>query len=196
MGECCCGCGTTTTTLTTYCTTSSGCTVNGVPVLCPTVQATVTADDADLPVSWCGITWLKSTTAITDPDTERHSGESAAICPIFYRLETTDTNIRREHWKVGTGGPGENYLKMTRYWCGNCTPLGGTIRKKNIIMLFGSNAFRSQWSYNSKSIYSNLGIGLSAVALPESTDYRITDAFFSSITSGGVTYTWARGPNW
>jgi hypothetical protein len=52
------------------------------PGMDPEMFITVTGDDADLPVTWCGKTWVKSTE--TPGANEFHSGEQAIVCPTFY----------------------------------------------------------------------------------------------------------------
>ena len=41
---------------------------------------TITAPDSDLPITWCGITWVTSGTSPLGPN-QRYSGESASVCP-------------------------------------------------------------------------------------------------------------------
>jgi hypothetical protein len=46
------------------------------------MQLIVTAGDADLPITWCGKTWVASTE--TPGVDEVHSGEPHCVCPTYY----------------------------------------------------------------------------------------------------------------
>ena len=56
---------------------------------------TITADDADLPITWGGVTWEKSSTTIIDADTQAHSGCSMCLCPSIngYSIHTDYTAV-------------------------------------------------------------------------------------------------------
>jgi len=60
----------------------------------PQVVATITAADVDIPVGgvpWLGFTWIKSTQ--TKGANDRHSGESAIVCPDLYFKGTMQTTV-------------------------------------------------------------------------------------------------------
>jgi hypothetical protein len=96
------------------------CCLNGLPV--PSMEITVTANDADLPVTWCGITWEKLTTTLTNAN-QRHSGDSANVCPNGYGLGREKGSITStfsvafkctwafENWTNFQGG---NQLRLMR----------------------------------------------------------------------------------
>jgi hypothetical protein len=179
---CCCGTGTT----------GSSC-LNGYPEM----VISITASDANLPVTWCGITWQKSTyTPLGSSD--RSSGQVATICPTTYfkGVQTTPTVIYSHAWLYGTGAATTG-LRMGRRLATNLFPpnrWGNTLYLRN-----DGKDYRYGFlpPYTSTIIiYSTLNkiLGVS----PATTgNYLLTNDYFGSYTSpSGVQYTWSRGAGW
>jgi hypothetical protein len=97
----------------------------------PSLIASITAPDGDLPITWLGYTWLPSTTPKT-LQTHRYSGEDAEICPGYYLREQTFNDlagdlrilIRKHLWGIGGGitqfgfnsGSLDLYRLVWTYW--------------------------------------------------------------------------------
>lgn len=151
----------------------------------PSMVLTVTADDANLPVTWCGKTWVKSTA--TPGTDEAYSGQPQQVCPTSYNKDTppsgahewihaeagtttTDLTVKRQY--TAAGGLNGVYINPAAYYA-------------HLSGFFGSYYFAvpSTWR-------PSLG------AIPTPSDFYITDAFYTSITISGVTYTWSKGVRW
>lgn len=65
-----------------------------------------------------------------------------------------------------------------------------TVRPVNITYTAWTGAGGGGWS-----TYQQIG-NIMSVPAAETTDYRLTDAYFGSYTTGGVTYSWAKGQGW
>jgi hypothetical protein len=203
------------------------CCLSGNPV--PAIQVTVTADDADLPVTWCGITWEKSTTSITNPETQRKSGQSAKVCPAVYiKNKQFTSNITSffygpfgDRWFAANRWIIANNLSLSRSYeiraprtgdggafTGNLYPYG----IYNRLTVKGS-IDRIAWSgqnppaterpisldgFGASYLIGKLALSLNNVLEPQPTynDYLLTDEYFGSHTTGGVTYTWIKGNGW
>ena len=164
------------------------------------MTCTITSVDANLPKTWCGFTWLKSTTAKTLP-THRYSGESANVCPTGYtkqQLTSGGTRWLATHvWGAGAVGTG---LGMRRdYNITGTPPFSGNAHNVLRVMNLTDSRF---WQYATwwpgwYTFVFTTQIGkISGVARPTYNAYNLTGAFFGSTTSGGVTYAWAQGGGW
>lgn len=189
----------------------------------PEVSIMITSVDANLPITWCGITWLKSTTPITSPATERHSGDPATICPTAYykgtwtSFATTYSLWSAYHiWRNGLGSLELRREAATlkigaRYYrdSGLYFPQPG--RNLNTVSVKGQKDFIGFFGGFTPAVYSRpvpitytqvppyaiLSIGmLTGVTAPEFTNYNITGAWFGNFSSGGVTYSWSAGLGW
>ena len=168
----------------------------------PSVIVTIAAADGNLPVSWCGITWEKSTTTITTPATQRHSGESAEVCPLFtYERFKGTFKVVGQTWYRGlelwVATNNTSWLWMERRWeQKKASPSVTNILNRVSIRKTGPPGWQSFHSVNAKSSYTTLAISLSLEPFATYNDYLLTDGFFGTYTNSGVTYTWARGNGW
>lgn len=183
QGECCCG--------------GNPCDPD------PSMVITVTAIDANLPVTWCGITWVKSTTSPLGVN-DRYSGQSAEVCPTFYNKSrssytTTMSRVRKfgaEGWEWGTAN--QHSLNMQRQfleylWAGSCT-YAFNINQLFIAQSYDSITFACGGN-SPNTLKSDLQL-ITAVSAATYSSYSLTAPYFSSHTVGGVTYAWEKGAGW
>jgi hypothetical protein len=152
----------------------------------PSIQLTITAADVDLPITWCGKTWIKSTESKGAND--YYSGETACVCPSTYKKTRSAVPTASHKWAFGTS----LVLQRNSY--------SGTFDQQNSLRLnpVGTVNVFDLWRYYLSTIYSSynfLGF-ISNVPFATYSNYLITDAYFGSHTTGGVTYQWERGFNW
>ena len=146
----------------------------------PSMEVTVTG--ASGTINWVGETWNL-------PD---DSGLTKCVCPTTYIKQRSPTggaigNSHATHeWVFYTAY--YEILILHRYF-------GGSLNFgwENILRVKGGPNY--DWEDGSGVNYSGLGIIIGGPAAAYS-DYLITDAFFSSTTISGITYTWAKGNDW
>jgi len=141
----------------------------------PSMVLTITAPDGDLPITWCGKTWVASTE--TPGANEAYSGQPQQVCPTSYTLNSSGA----ETWSNSLG------LFLRRYGLGF---------NRHWIKLNDQNSWQTDYRIFSSMVQSDLGILSTGSPLAGSTDYRIPNAWFTSYVTGNITYSWSRGTNW
>jgi hypothetical protein len=158
---------------------------------------TITADDADLPITWCGFTWLKSTTAKDgDPEiaaTQAYSGETKCACPTAYVVPTSTFNANQ--WL-------QNGLKMYH------DTLFGIVAGRKVILSPGTlsetsvcNGGQNNCNDTSAGVFAGSPIRGCLPKVNPTANYTtspavIEDCQFLDHTVGGVNYKWEKGINW
>jgi hypothetical protein len=159
----------------------------------PSMQISIQADDVDLPITWCGKTWVAST--VTPGANQAHSGEFQCVCPSTYTLPVAYAN--QNHW----GGPGGelNLFHSTQF---------GFIALRRVDMSptnFVSSAKSVCVGTQNNCADTSTGVFAGSPVrgcLPKATpgpgvaNAFIEDCQFFSHMVGGVKYTWRRGINW
>jgi hypothetical protein len=157
------------------------------------MQLAITADDVDLPITWCGKTWVAST--VTPGANQAHSGEFQCVCPSTYILPVAYAN--QNHW----GGPGGelNLFHSTQF---------GFIALRRVDMSptnFASSAksvcvgTQNNCADTSTGVFAGSpvrGCLPKAAPGPGVANAFIEDCQFFSHMVGGVTYEWKKGLNW
>lgn len=168
----------------------------------PSIVLTITAPDGDLPISWCGKTWVKSTE--TPGVDEAYSGQPQEVCPVFYTKGVTSGSLTVNHIHRWANNNGVG-LEMFRRYLSYYSSFSAFFTNVNFLALAGLGAtvkdvFAKSWqtTYATATVIdSTFNIGLiSAEPLPQKTAYTLTNGFFGSYTTGNVTYAWAMGTNW
>lgn len=164
----------------------------------PSIQMTITADDADLPIAWCGKTWEKAATSV-DGVTTAHSGEPLCVCPLLWQdIGYSSASYFGQRWAYSTG------LSLQR---GNSFQ-GGP--RHEIRLWTPSNTYYDNGLSAGPPRFFNFGntIGVLTTGSPwvvANVDSDINDYFFGAnqaATSGsysnanGVVFEWAKGDNW
>jgi hypothetical protein len=176
------------------------------------MKLTVTSSDANLPVTWCGIEWVKSEAGGGPADplaaNQRRSGEQATICPTSYVIgqgtvaPPSTVQFARERWQFNS------HLRLTRgvidsAFFGNCYFDDQYNRLKLLTTLDDSRSIAGCTGPTTSTPQNDLSMILSVI-MPTYSEYLIQNEFFTSyngganpgITSGGVTYYWERGNGW
>jgi hypothetical protein len=153
------------------------------------IDIKITANDADLPITWCGITWVKSTT--TPGANQIQSGDIARVCPTRY-IELANAQTWKptasHHWDfVGAGIDFKLQANQFTYISYYNRIYLGTIAKDN-----------QRW-YPSGTLYSStyeIGLLTGYARADAYGQWTIQPGFFGSHTvtgvGGNVTYTWSR----
>jgi len=193
--------------------------INGETICCnndepvPSMIISVTGDDVDLPVTWSGITWEKSTTPITNSN-QKHSGQTASICATSYTLHRTTSTTTATYtpkiqkwykyahtWNASGIGLGRAYY-VWRFTTEATYRVFGRLNSLNIngqadnMSFLGSGTNRpipviSQFSsFNLNHFTSN------NPATPTEDSYQLNDAFFGFETIGNLVYSWSKGSMW
>jgi hypothetical protein len=173
----------------------------------PSMNVQIDASDSELPITWCGITWQPSSVSPLS-ENERHSGESAEICPqtYFFGIEDpegfTPKRDRRHKWV----GPLAN-LVMTRemnfegsYWAwwNKLWIAHGTFFKADEYYWYaGSSGNCSLVTPTSFSQTVTNALNM-IIGEPHATcsSYKLTDAWFGSRSFNNVQYTWWKDAGW
>lgn len=172
MRECCCG-------------GASSC-----PDGDPEIRITLSDPDyAGGNITWCGETWT--------PAQIQTGTDTRTICPTFWQND-----------RAGSATGNYNFTNIWRYASslmlthdGQFTPtFFASIRRKFLVFSDGSvKRDRIQGIANgafpTNITSSDLGL-LNTTNAPSFSNNEITDDYFGSYISGGVTYTWARGNGW
>lgn len=167
----------------------------------PEMLVTVTGSSGT--INWCGETWNL-------PD---DSGVEKSVCPTDYYLDKitgTDNGYSaiaaQERWtNTGLGMTREyNFVFVGSNWYRVVFGAFGNNKNQLTVKGYGDtilfkNSFAGQPSVPVPPTYTSTGtpqlnliVGVSAA----SATYRLTDAYFGSYTTGGVTYSWAKGQGW
>jgi len=171
----------------------------------PSMVISVIADDEDLPVTWCGRTWIKSTE--TRLSGQLYSGEKAKVCPSVYRKEkVTKTLTTSYQYQTAVHLWGISGLNMGRYYW---TYYSGTKRADNGLVVFPQGAYPiTLWdlvyhmAYPPGTAWSAMvqHSGMNKVVYeprPTRNSYELTSAFFGTATdANGVQFTWQQGDGW
>lgn len=189
----------------------------------PEMVITVTADDVNLPVTWCGITWQPSGSTLGA--NERYSGQSATVCPTLYRKEKSKVPFGTPYyqwnanhlWYNNVGGK----LRIQReanangatfgFWAAanaiSVQPSGGSLARMSHYFggLFSVGYPAGQTTTYTNLVDSTIAFGQLVQApryldppgyqLYSNTIYPNT-SMFGSYNDGTVTYTWKQGNGW
>jgi len=170
------------------------------PLACggdPSLELRITADDVDLPITWCGKTWVKSTE--TPGANEALSGQGQCVCPTFhvksvgytrssnYEYWRFDPSLRLERF-INAGGAGANVLQINAgagavnsyYW--HYFTLGNT---SSTNAGTGNGGFPPQ---QAQSIITN--------ATSKYKGYLQDGYFLVSYTLSGALFEWSKGERW
>jgi hypothetical protein len=152
-------------------------------------------------INWCGKTW----------NLPGDSGLVQEVCPTFYRKghvlygpANPSTGYKREIWQYG-GYTGELSLRRAH----GVQTSGFYVSWRHRLFLKGGNRDFFHWrGYGSvrfptpspsyTDLYTDMGI-ITPNSPARGTWYDthyITDNYFGSHTTGGITYTWSKGTNW
>jgi hypothetical protein len=210
QGDCCCGgagdCG------------SVGCTVDGTPVPCPSLNISVfKADYVGGGIRWCNQTFSQS---------DIQGGVVKTACPHWYRrIQNSRTSHHTYTWSTGTWHMKRTIKDAFELWIYNFnSPQGSPShvlqRAVNYNIYNGSaNCMGQNWvkvagrHYLGQTdriqgwgcpplnpTYSPMFVlGLLSVnrpGLPSYNNYRITNDFFGSSVISGLTFTWTKKSAW
>jgi len=144
----------------------------------PTILLTVTGTTGT--VNWCGRTW-------TLPG---DSGLQQYACPTYYQLQNNPPYSNFEQWK-----------RLDTYYNDKLTlwrATGFATRMRIQFYARTGSGGPNGTDYRKAPSQTTLGLGVMTTGspFPTSSDYRIPDAWFSSYTSGGITFAWERGIGW
>jgi hypothetical protein len=142
----------------------------------PNMQLTVSG--ASGTVDWCGEIW----------NLPADSGDTRCVCPTTYNQFRSAVPTASNRWAYGSS------LQMLR------NSYSGTFDQQNSLRLNPVGAVDSLdlWRFYLSTVYSSfnaLGF-ISTVPFATYSDYLITNEYFGSHTTGGITYTWDKGINW
>jgi len=146
------------------------------------------ADYAGGNITWCGLTWTPA---------QVQAGEEKSLCGIFQQTYSTGSPyLVSEAWHYGASLSLHrviNYSFGLTQWSNflgiSPSPIGTLVRDLKKWTGFPPPAA------GSSTVFSSLSLIL-GVATPTKGDYNITDDFFGSHLSGGITYSWAKGQGW
>lgn len=172
----------------------------------PSMELKVTSVDANLPVTWCGKTWVKSTE--TPGVDEAHSGEPQCVCPTNYNLGAPmgNTNAKQHWWAYNGTNSTKGTLNMNRiainggpaYYQPEKNTLQVRILGNTNTLDYQSWYFTPFTTPTMDYTYTfQLGI-LAPGAPPQPTfsNYKLTNNFFDMYVEGGVTLEWGQGERW
>jgi hypothetical protein len=162
----------------------------------PSIQLTVTADDVDLPITWCGKTWVASTE--TPGVNQAYSGTAQCVCPTTYIAPHNNTLVpTAEHiWRHYDHGTNELLIQRFSYSGLFSAENRLSLRldaTNNGINLIAYDVFRY---YFSSFDYSTFQLGLISAIIPTVSNYQITDSYFGTYSQSGIDFTWAKGERW
>jgi hypothetical protein len=155
----------------------------------PNLQLTVTGASGS--VTWCGETW----------NLPADSGDTRCVCPTTWTetINYVSANYYKATNKWEYTNVNTTNMIIGRYAYTTGFPIGGAFA--NYISAFN----RALWNLRSGP-KTNFGVNaqnvpagftdIDTVAYPTKSAYAITNDFFTSVTNGGITYTWAKGINW
>jgi len=171
--ECCCTGGGTA-----ECPKTLNCSGGTEPSMC----IRVTADDADLPITWCGKTWQKSTNA-TGP----YSGDAQEVCPTNYN---SGSSTFGQYWRYNTTS-----LKLSISISTFDSIYAASIKVKTTGTAIAT-AFRNfvtpTANFYDPTTWNPL-TGMSSVSIG---NYLLQPEQFTSVTVDDVTFEWSQGTNW
>lgn len=196
------------------CTT---CLPSGDPEMVLTISDT-SPTDANLPKTWCGITWEKSIAngGPADPlgANQRRDGDSATVCPTFYTKGKSlilffppSPNPRgyfaRHRWQFNDELDMNRYYKITGFStylisasAANTLQLLTTLTDQKQFINANPPPLNRPPAWTAGfTAYSDLNKIL-GVGAPTYNDYALTTAFFTNHSTGGLVYTWTQGGGW
>jgi hypothetical protein len=173
----------------------------------------VTADDANLPVAWCGITWVKSEAGGGPPDplaaNQRRSGQGACVCPTNHVKVNNSSTGRYEIWRYGVSLRLDRIVTYATYSGRNLlwiNPNGAGLIQSHYGHVFKGISATSTYVFTAGggwpgSPAKTIGPPTWTGATPGDPGGNITllDGFFTpalSFTAGGALYEWRRGDLW
>lgn len=193
--NCCCSTAPASACISVNCpNVNRGLPTGGVWVNPPNMEVTLTTADVNLPLTWCGKTWIKS--SVSKVGEQYYSGEGACICP----------NLRYQRYTYSSGGSTSaieawaipNLLIARDYI------ITGTLA--NLLQLSGGNFTGPK----KDSYLATFGVPFTTVTTlgvitpvsvlkqqPTPGSYRLTNPWVdNTYVNGPVTYTWTRGERW
>jgi len=151
------------------CTTSNPCDPN------PEMLLTVSGSSGT--INWCGETW----------NLPGDSGVQKSVCPTDYTKSVPTPSSVSHRWVYSKSG--STGLSLRRKFTG--VGFNGIDLYPVASYAHFETAFSGTYYYaNPTTWYPGLG------PIPTTNDFYLGNAFFTSITVSGVTYTWQKGAGW